>query len=93
MLPRSRSSSRFLSAPRGRDRSVFAGLALDRLVGNAFFLGPTLAIGFPNERIVSLSSTPQLAGRSRLGLSSGPLDLDAFERHEFRLKFATPVAP
>ena len=74
-----------------RYRSVFEGLALDRLAGHAFFLGPTLAIGFPNERMISLAWTPQFAGRSRLGLSSGPLDLDAYERHEFRLKFATPV--
>ena len=75
----------------GRYRLAFDGLALERLAGNALFLGPTLAIGFPNERMLSLSWTPQIAGRSQPGLTLGRLDLDAFERQEFRLKFATPV--
>ena len=74
-----------------RYRSVFDGLALNRLAGNAFFMGPTLAVGFPNERMISLAWIPQLAGRSRIDPSPGSLDLAAYERHEFRLKFATPV--
>jgi hypothetical protein len=74
-----------------RYRSLFEGLALDRLAGNAFFAGPTLAIGFPNERMISLAWTPQLAGRSRIDPATGALDLATYERHEFRLKFATPV--
>jgi hypothetical protein len=82
----------FLGAE-ARYRSVFEGLALNRLAGNAFFIGPTLAVGFPNERIISLAWTPQVAGRSRIDPSPGPLDLAAYERHEFRLKFATPVPP
>jgi hypothetical protein len=74
-----------------RYRSVFEGLALNRLAGNAFFAGPTLAIGFPNERMISLAWTPQISGRSRIDPLPGSLDLAAYERHELRLKFATPV--
>jgi hypothetical protein len=74
-----------------RYRSVFEGLALDRLAGHAFFAGPTLAVGFPNERMISLAWTPQLAGRSRIGPSAGALDLASYERHEFRFKLAMPV--
>lgn len=77
----------------GRYRSLFAGLALDRLAGKAFFFGPTLAIGFPGERMISLAWAPQFAGRAPRAAAPGALDLDNYERYDFRLKFAAPVAP
>ena len=42
-----------------RYRSVFAGLVLDRMVGDAFNLGPTFAILFPGERIINIAWSPQ----------------------------------
>ena len=76
-----------------RYRSVFSGLALDRLIADSFNLGPTFAVLFPGERILTLAWSPQLAGKARPASAPGPLDLDNFERHEFRAKFGTPIGP
>jgi len=71
--------------------SIFAGLFLNENLGNAFFAGPTLAIAFQNGRMLNLVWTPQLAGRAHPASAPGPLDLDNFERHQFRIKFATSL--
>jgi hypothetical protein len=75
----------------GRLVSFFEGLALNRNLGNAFFLGPTLAIGFRGDRMLNFVWTPQVAGRAHPASAPGALDLDNFERHLFRVKFDTPL--
>jgi hypothetical protein len=80
----------FLGAE-GRLLSLFAGLALNQNIGNAFFVGPTVAIAFQGGRMLNFVWTPQLAGRADPASAPGPLDLDNFERHHFRVKFATPL--
>jgi hypothetical protein len=75
----------------GRLLSLFAGLALNQNIGNAFFMGPTLAIAFQHGRMLNFVWTPQVAGRAHPASAPGPLDLDNFERHQFRVKFATPL--
>ena len=67
--------------------SLFDGLALNQNIGNAFFVGPTLAIAFQGERMLNVTWTPQVAGRARPASAPGPLDLDNFEGHQFRVKF------
>jgi hypothetical protein len=74
-----------------RYKSLFDGLALNRERGSAFFFGPTLAIGFPGERIISFAWSPQITGRARPASAPGALDLDNFERHEARMKLAVPI--
>ena len=75
----------------GRFRSSFAGLALDQNTGNAFSLGPNLAFAFEGGRMLNLAWTPQVAGRARPASASGSLDLDNYDRHEFRIKFAASI--
>ena len=71
--------------------SLFAGLALNQNIGNAFFVGPTLAIAFQGGSDVELH-LDATGGRSRFPASApGPFDLDNFERHQFRVKFETPL--
>lgn len=73
----------------GRFLSAFNGLTLNQNVGNGFFLGPTMAIAFAGGRMLNVVWVPQVAGRSIP--SNGNLDLDNFERAQFRVKFATPL--
>ena len=75
----------------GRLVSLFEGLGLNRNLGNAFFVGPTLAIGFRGGRMLNFVWTPQVAGRAHPASAPGALDLDNFERHLFRVKFDTPL--
>jgi hypothetical protein len=72
-----------------RIRSVFEGPMINRFIGNAFFFGPTLNFDFGNERNLCLGWTPQIRGRHRD--APGAMNLDAFERQEFRIKFAAPI--
>jgi hypothetical protein len=71
--------------------SSFAGLALNQNLGNAFFVGPTFAIAFQGGSMLNFVWTPQVAGRAFPASAPGPLDLDNFERHHFRVKFETPL--
>ena len=75
----------------GRLLSAFTGLFLNRNIGNAFFMGPTLAIAFQGERMLNFVWTPQVAGRAHPASAPGALDLDNFDRHQFRVKFETPL--
>jgi hypothetical protein len=75
----------------GRLLSLFEGLALNRNLGNAFFAGPTLAIGFRDGRMLNVVWTPQIAGRAHPASAPGALDLDNFERHVFRVRFDTSL--
>lgn len=71
--------------------SAFTGLFLNQNVGNALFAGPNLAIAFQGGRMLNLVWTPQVSGRARPASAPGALDLDNLERHQFRVKFATPI--
>jgi hypothetical protein len=77
----------------GRYLSSYSGLGLEQNVGNAFLLGPTFAVAFEGGRMLNLVWTPQLTGSARPASAPGALDLDNYERHEFRVKFSTPLAP
>ena len=67
----------------------FSGLAFDTKVSDVLFAGPTLAIGFQNGSMLNLVWSPQVWGRAQPASVPGALDLDTFERHQFRIKFAT----
>lgn len=75
----------------GRFVSAYSGLTLNENVGNAFFMGPTLAVAFAGGRMLNLVWSPQLAGAAKPASAPGALDLDNFERHQFRVKFASPL--
>lgn len=70
-------------------QSAYSGLMLNQNVGNGVFLGPNMAIVFAGGRMLNIAWLPQVAGHSIP--SNGNLDLDNFERHQFRFKFATPL--
>jgi hypothetical protein len=71
--------------------SGFSGLTLNFMVGEALFVGPTMAIAFGNGSMLSLAWSPQLWGRGTVPSAPGPLELDAMEKHQFRFKFAMPL--
>ena len=91
MLPRKTLVEGVFLGVEGHLLSAFTGPALNYNVGNAFFMGPTLAIAFQGERMLNFTWTPQVAGRALPPRCRGPLDLDNFDRHHFRVKFATPL--
>jgi hypothetical protein len=69
----------------------FSGLTLNFRVGEAVFAGPTLAIAFKGGSMLNLAWSPQVWGRELPSTSAGMLDLDSFEKHQFRIKFAAPL--
>jgi hypothetical protein len=75
----------------GHVLSAFTGLTLNQNIGNAFYVGPTLAIAFQGGRTLNFTWTPQVAGRAYPASAPGPFDLDNFERNQFRVKFDTPL--
>ena len=56
------------------------------LDGQALFVGPTIAWAARENIIVNAAFLPQIAGKARG--ASGPLDLDGFNRANYRLKIA-----
>jgi hypothetical protein len=70
----------------GRWLTAFSGAFLDDQTGWGVFAGPTLLMKISDSAAFNVVWTPQVAGRaSSVG---GDLDLDNFERHQFRAKFA-----
>lgn len=67
--------------------AAFEGAALDRKVGTAWFAGPTLMVKLTDATALNVVWTPQLSGRT--DGNDRRLDLDNFERHQFRVKLAT----
>jgi hypothetical protein len=71
----------------GRWLTAFSGAFLDDQAGWGLFAGPTLFMKLTDSAALNLVWTPQLAGHAS-GIDRS-LDLDNFERHQFRAKFAT----
>jgi hypothetical protein len=69
-----------------RHLAAFDGVALDRVAGEALFAGPTLMVKLSETAAFNAVWTPQVWGRA--AGSPSRLDLDNFERHQFRLKLA-----
>ncbi|HYF54190.1 MAG TPA: hypothetical protein VEA41_08020, partial [Salinarimonas sp.] len=80
------SDTLFLGAE-ARLLASFEGAALDRAAGRALFVGPNVLVRLSESSSLNLAWTPQVSGRAR-GVDR-PLDLDNFERHQVRVKFAT----
>jgi hypothetical protein len=62
----------------------YEGLGLDRLAGQAFFIGPTFYAKITERYWISGAWNIQVAGRS--SNDSGTLDLVNFERHQAKLR-------
>jgi hypothetical protein len=67
--------------------TAFSGAFLNDQAGWGLFAGPTLFMKITETAALNLVWTPQVTG-SAPGVG-GHLDLDNFERHQFRAKFAT----
>ena len=80
-------TDRIFAGVEGRWLTAFAGAFLDDQTGWGLFAGPTLLVKITESAALNLVWTPQLTGRAS-GVDR-PLDLDNFERHQFRAKFAT----
>ncbi len=65
--------------------TALRALSLNRKTGEGLFLGPTLFWKIADNMAFNAVWTPQIAGKARD--VSGPLDLDNFERHQFRVSF------
>ncbi|WP_246775600.1 hypothetical protein [Methylobacterium aquaticum] len=63
---------------------TYEGLALDRLAGQAVYLGPTLYTTLSPQAWASFTWSFQVAGRA--SGEPGPLDLSSFDRHQMRLR-------
>jgi hypothetical protein len=66
--------------------SDFNGAWLNHNVGNAFYIGPTFLWRITNKIAFNATYQPQIAGHA--GGMPGRLDLDNFERAQFRAKIA-----
>ena len=80
-------TNRIFAGVDGRWLTAFSGAFLDDQTGWGVFAVPTLLFKITESAALNLVWTPQLAGRAS-GVDR-PLDLDNFERHQFRAKFAT----
>jgi hypothetical protein len=80
-------TDRIFAGVEARWLTAFSGAFLDEQTGWGLFAGPTLLVKVTDSAALNLVWTPQVAGRA-LGVG-GHLDLDNFERHQFRAKFAT----
>ncbi|MDP4023101.1 hypothetical protein Q8W71_10740 [Methylobacterium sp. NEAU 140] len=63
---------------------AYAGLALDRPVGAAVYLGPTVYTTLTPHAWASVTWSFQVAGQA--SGEPGPLDLTSFDRHQLRLR-------
>jgi hypothetical protein len=61
------------------------GLGLDRVTGQALFIGPTFYAKFAERFWISAAWNVQVAGRATA--DAAPLDLTNFERHQATLRF------
>jgi hypothetical protein len=82
-------TERIFAGVEGRWLTAFSGAFLDDQTGWGLFAGPTLLVKIRESAALNLVWTPQLTGHAS-GVDRS-LDLDNFERHQFRAKFATSV--
>ena len=80
-------SERFFAGVESRWLTSFSGPALNEQMGWGVFAGPTMLVKVTDAAALNLAWTPQVSGRAS-GTADSP-DLDNFERHQFRAKFAT----
>lgn len=66
--------------------TAFEGAFLNHQTGNAIFAGPTMLVKITDATSLNLVWTPQIRGHAIN--SDRTLDLDHFERHQFRAKLA-----
>ncbi|CAA9364138.1 MAG: hypothetical protein AVDCRST_MAG90-3230 [uncultured Microvirga sp.] len=81
-------SERLFIGGEARWLTEFSGALLNDLSGQALFAGPTMLVKLSDKAAFNVSWTPQIAGRSQDN-PGRRLDLDNFERHQLRVKFAT----
>ena len=67
-----------------RWQQAYAKAFFGALNGQALYFGPTMAVKAAPNVTINLVMLPQIAGKAR-GVG-GPLDLDNFERANFRAK-------
>jgi hypothetical protein len=79
-------TERVLVGVEARYLTIFSGAFMNEFAGHAVFAGPNLFLKLSDSAALNFAWTPQLAGRAK-GVPAS-LDLDNFERHQFRLKFA-----
>jgi hypothetical protein len=77
---------RVLVGIEARYLTEFSGAFLNEFSGHAVFVGPNLFLRISDYAALSFAWTPQLGGRGK-GVPAS-LDLNNFERHQFRLKFS-----
>jgi hypothetical protein len=80
-------SPRFFTGVEARYLATFDNAFLRHLTGSALFFGPTALWKITDTVALNAVWTPQIAGRSQV-TRNGTLDLDNFERNQFRLKLA-----
>jgi hypothetical protein len=68
--------------------TAFSGAFLNQFAVQGLFVGPNLLIKLSDSAALNVAWTPQVAGKAK-GMGERHLDLDNFERHQFRLKLAT----
>jgi hypothetical protein len=78
-------TERVLVGIEARYLTEFSGAFLNDFSGHALFVGPNLYLRLSDWAALNFAWTPQIWGRAQ-GVPA-PLDLDNFERHQFRLKF------
>ncbi|MBM3528816.1 MAG: hypothetical protein FJX62_12055 [Alphaproteobacteria bacterium] len=79
-------NDRWFVGAEARYLAAFEGSALDRNVGEALFFGPTMMVKLSENAAFNVVWTPQIWGRAA-GVDRR-LDLDNFERHQFRAKLS-----
>ena len=67
--------------------TAFSGAVFNDFGGHGLFVGPTLSVKLSDSVAFSAVWTPQVAGHAQ-GVDRS-LDLDNFERHQFRAKLST----
>jgi hypothetical protein len=79
-------TDRVFAGIEGRYLTAFSGAFADHLAGHALFAGPTLLVKLGDSAALNFVWTPQVAGHAEG--ARGALDLDNFERHQFRAKLS-----
>jgi hypothetical protein len=80
-------TSRVFAGLEGRWLASFSGAGLNEQMGWGVFAGPTVLVKVTDNAALNLAWTPQVSGHAPGNVDSR--DLDNFERHQFRAKFAT----